>query len=967
MSKISIDISKNQKKKLEKSLKQRGHTIHSWVSEQIEVTFEQTTDIDVDIAIPCGAGPQALEGVDWAFTNDKTSVFTHDIHPYPAKFIPQIPEHLIRALSKEGDVVLDPFSGSCTTATEASRLGRNSISIDANPLSAVIGHAKTAKLKKSDARELDGLSSHVLSYISTIKNIKYLRSSSSSKTIKIILEKYSEHIPEIPNEEKWFKVYVKAELAIIKGLISEMKSKSSIHIANVALSRIVIKVSNQDSETRYTAVKNNILPSETLSTYINSLEYVIKKVKLAMDEFKYSNSDFLLGDSRSKMLDLNENSVDLIVTSPPYANATDYHLYHRFRMFWLGFDPREMGKIEIGSHLKHQRNNSGYEEYEHDMFKTLEGMYRVLKPGKYAALVVGDSIFKEKVYKTHKIIVKNGIKIGFEHVKTIDRPLHETKRSFVKPGRRLRQEQIVIIKKPDINLKIIKSRSGYKLFDYEISLLKSEINSFFSSKSKVNRVDNKGVKVTSLNVASSKVELLKRLSFLHELELSDGEIIKTNNYVKESNSGSIRKNSTYFTHGLHSYKGKFYPQLASSLLNIVQSDRSCINVFDPFCGSGTTILESTLAGNISFGMDMNPIAINIARAKNEILTVSKRLVLKSFKTLENDIEDSNDVFHKDDEFPKELLDELYNWFPKKVVNKLNIILSKIRLFGNDKIVNYFEVLLSSVIRNISQQDPKDLRIRKRKEEIVDAPVFEIYLKLLKKEKKKLENYWVAADQGAVTIGTFKVGLLDNRDVRSYDSMGLKENCIDCIVTSPPYATALPYIDTDRLSILVINKLSSIERTEIERSLTGSREIKKAELNNLDNMILSGEMSLPNKVKKSIYHICTVNKDDSNAGFRKKNTAALLLRYFDDMKRVLGNSYRVLKPGATAFFVVGDSKTKLKDEWYQIRTSEFIVEIAKSIGFEASVFLDISVTNDNKVNSKNFIEKNSILQFKKPCG
>jgi DNA modification methylase len=956
MTKLTIDLSKKQEKELKGTLIRRGHTIHSWVSEQLELAIEESSSITAPGNL---YGVDSLDGIDWAFTNEITSSFTHDIHPYPAKFIPQIPEHLICALSKEGDLVLDPFSGSCTTATEASRLGRNSISIDANPLSVVIGTAKTIKISSKGIKELDTLVARVMSYVPTLKE------DSSEKKLNEILENYRQFVPGIPNEEKWFKPHVKVELAVIKGLMAQLDCKSSRSIADVALSRIVIKVSNQDSETRYTAVKNEIEPSETLTIFIDSLSYVIKKVKLSKNHFKYSKADFLLGDSRTKMAELPENSVDLIVTSPPYANATDYHLYHRFRIFWLGFDPRHLGKIEIGSHLKHQRNNSGYEEYESDMRKTLEGMFRVLRAGKYVALVVGDSIFKEKVYKTHKILATVGLAIGFEHVKTFERPLHETKRSFVKPGRRLRKEQIVILRKPDVSLGVVAGTSGYKLYDYEISLMERELAVILKRKIKTSSIDNISISFRSLNINSSDFHSLKKSTFLHELVFSDGETISTNQNKKESGPTRIRKNSTYFTHGMHAYKGKFYPQLALSLINIAGNGKEVKTLLDPFCGSGTAVMESFLTGNVSLGMDMNPIAISVARAKNEILTVDRNLIRKSFSVIRNELEDIVGIPKSDDQFPKELHEEIFSWFPTPVVHKLNFLLAEIRLFGDDRVVNYFEILLSSIVRNISQQDPKDLRIRKRKEFIEDAPVFELYLKAMKSQLAKLESFWESVDQGVVSIGSFKVGLVDNREPDSYTALGLNESSVDCIVTSPPYATALPYIDTDRLSILIINSLSSRERAIIEKSLTGSREIKKSELNALDELILAGQVKLPKAVKETLKHICQSNLNDEKAGFRKKNTASLLLRYFNDMKAVLENSYRVLKPGADAFFVVGDSKTQINDEWFHIETCDFILKIGRSLGFNASNYLDITVTSDNKLHSKNFIEKNSILKFTKP--
>ena len=100
---------------------------------------------------------EALSGMDWAFTDDETTFLTHDIHPYPAKFIPQIPGNLISVLSGPGELVLDPFGGSGTTALEAMRLGRRALSVDANPIASLIGAVKTARLDSEVSAELAGL------------------------------------------------------------------------------------------------------------------------------------------------------------------------------------------------------------------------------------------------------------------------------------------------------------------------------------------------------------------------------------------------------------------------------------------------------------------------------------------------------------------------------------------------------------------------------------------------------------------------------------------------------------------------------------------------------------------------------------------------------------------------------------------------------------------------------------------
>ena len=112
----------------------------------------------------------SLSSRDWSFTDDDTRYLTHDLHPFPAKFIPQIPASLIEQLSMPGDVVLDPFGGSATTAVEAVRLGRRAVSFDANPLSALIGRVKTgfmATSVRSDLHQLcAAVDGHIMSFVS---------------------------------------------------------------------------------------------------------------------------------------------------------------------------------------------------------------------------------------------------------------------------------------------------------------------------------------------------------------------------------------------------------------------------------------------------------------------------------------------------------------------------------------------------------------------------------------------------------------------------------------------------------------------------------------------------------------------------------------------------------------------------------------------------------------------------------
>src|SRR2546426_2577709 len=89
---------------------------------------------------------ETLHCIDWNFVGANTAYLTHNLHPYPAKFIPQIPNALIQELSSVGETIADIFCGSGTTLLEALQLKRNAIGIDANPLAVLISRAKTTPL-----------------------------------------------------------------------------------------------------------------------------------------------------------------------------------------------------------------------------------------------------------------------------------------------------------------------------------------------------------------------------------------------------------------------------------------------------------------------------------------------------------------------------------------------------------------------------------------------------------------------------------------------------------------------------------------------------------------------------------------------------------------------------------------------------------------------------------------------------
>jgi DNA modification methylase len=894
----------------------------------------------------------SLRQLDWSFLDDETGFLAHDIHPYPAKFIPQIPGTLISLLSARGEQVLDPFGGSGTTALEAVRLGRRAFSVDANPLSALIGRAKTACIDRATLRELQGLHAALASEHQALP-----------QDPTHLIELYSKHGPDIPNREKWFADSAFGELCLIKARIAALDTQAARDIGLVALSRIAIRASFQDSETRYKSVPRAILVGETLRRYLREFRSVIEALSESEAVTRYGISRFLCADIRTLPAEeIPDGSVDLIVTSPPYGNATDYHLYHRFRLLWLGFDPIALSRVEIGSHLKHQRENSGFESYYEDIRSAVTTIARVLRPGRYAALVLGDSVYEGERHDPAPRLAVTAEDMGFDACCILTRSVHATKRSFAHAGRRAISERIIVMRRRENGLRTTLGPPPYRLWPYERTLRLREIG-IPSSGGKAPKPQG----ALTVQAALAKRLVFRKLAFTHSI---GGEgLAPEPTWQAALESGGVatpatRKDPKYATHGLHPYKGKFYPQLAKGLLNLAGVSERAV-ILDPFCGSGTALLEGYLNGFAAYGCDMHPLAAKIARAKTEILDTDPDLLTEVVTTIQDAIASSPDPFPSDtSELAPDCLEEIERWFPALVVPKMNWLLKAIRKASAGPICNFLEVILSSVVRDVSQQDPSDLRIRYRKALLRDADLLGLFRERLTLQFSRVEKFWRVRGRAPCRFLAAHVLEGDNRDPETFTRLGLAKEIVDLVLTSPPYATALPYIDTDRLSLLTLFGLSGTARRPLEGGLTGSREISLSERRRIESLS-AREAALPLRCRAFLAKIRRSVTKDGDAGFRKQNMPALLTRYLLDMSAALKNIHPYCRQGASAMIVIGDNRTMLQGKSIRVPTIDLVEELAIAAGFETVEHLDISVTTENMLHQKHAITENVVLCLRKP--
>jgi len=371
-----------------------------------------------------------IAAVDWDFRETSHIEYTHSFHAYPARFIPEIPRMLIRVLSREDDLnVLDPFCGCGTTLVESLLEGKNAFGIDASPLAALITKVKTKPLHNDLRTLIDRFFANV--------EMKYNF-------------QHRPEIPQIPNLNHWFPVHMQKELAII---LEEIDSVSNVDIKDffkVAFSSILLSVSYQESDTRYARVEKRIKRGDAIRKLRTQLLFMNHQM------MEYSNrlarkgvkAEVFCDDVRSfDPRRLGENTIDLVITSPPYPNAYEYYLYHKYRMYWLGFDPHELRRKEIGVRADYSKdNNLTEQDFYNDMVKCFKMLGVVLKAERYMTCVIGDSIIKGKRIDNSDLIERAGRSCGFGLIHKWSRNINQQRKSFNPKIGSKRNETILILK-----------------------------------------------------------------------------------------------------------------------------------------------------------------------------------------------------------------------------------------------------------------------------------------------------------------------------------------------------------------------------------------------------------------------------------------------------------------------------------------------------------------------------------------
>lgn len=349
--------------------------------------------------------------------NSNTGYLTHNYHPYPCKFVPQIPNQIIKQYSKEGDTILDPFVGSGTTLTEASLLNRNGIGIDLNPVAVLSTKVKTTVLNNKEKKMV----------LDVLEKIQF-------KSIKdyhnFLKKQYDEsNIPKWDNINHWFLPFVLTELSALKNIISTIDNIKAKNFLLLGFSNVIIPISKQDSETRYVAVYKETKKMDLFVLFSKKINSMLKRNDEYALQRSNSKTKVFHSDAR-KMNKIKDKSINLILTSPPYLNTFDYYLYHKLRIHWLGFEPSDVRKAEIGCHHTANKFEIGYPKYMDALDSIFAEFNRVLTDNGHVFIVIGDAMLEKRRINSLTVVKELAKQNNFKIKSVSEQKLKISTRSF---------------------------------------------------------------------------------------------------------------------------------------------------------------------------------------------------------------------------------------------------------------------------------------------------------------------------------------------------------------------------------------------------------------------------------------------------------------------------------------------------------------------------------------------------------
>lgn len=377
---------------------------------------------------------------------------SHDWHSFPAKFYPQLVRSIMNICYVKNGLIFDPYAGCGTTLVEAKLMGLNAIGFDISKLAVLVTKVNT---------NLD---------IDTGLLIKRLIEISK----KFHRMNYSNNLDFVYSdfETQWYNNENLKQLKLLKSIVDVIEETEIKNLFLVALSSILRKIANTKNgqiEVRYQLRKEKKNVLKIFEDKVRSMIYDIENYKKHGTNNKNSNINIYYADASKRRLA--KNSVDFIITSPPYGNGLDYSKIHKlsialifgeeeienFRnsqtgtIYAFDYDKLDIPFSKAGQEMINQlltispTRAKAMARYYWDMFHSIQNMYYVLKNGCNCVIIVGGTQIGNLNIDNSKILSDISVNIGFKVKNTLNWIYDKTRRSGLR--HKIKGESILIFEK----------------------------------------------------------------------------------------------------------------------------------------------------------------------------------------------------------------------------------------------------------------------------------------------------------------------------------------------------------------------------------------------------------------------------------------------------------------------------------------------------------------------------------------
>ena len=379
-------------------------------------------------------------------------------------------------------------------------------------------------------------------------------------------------------------------------------------------------------------------------------------------------------------------------------------------------------------------------------------------------------------------------------------------------------------------------------------------------------------------------------------------------------------------HNWYRFVLSFPPHLVRDYIEKFGLNKNSV-ILDPFCGTGTTLIEAKLAGMTTIGLEGNPFPHFASSVKtdwkldaNELTTRARQIAIKTLAILKSQGVDDNLSFSDGKDLQLKILSPetekliLTNSISPLPLHKTLILFECLKQHKDEPFYRHALLALGNeIVFKISNLHfGPEVGVKNSK---ADVPVVSNWL---------LEIDKIANDLRQVAGKSYPDAKVHLADARNFDM--IEPNSVDAVITSPPYPNEKDYTRTTRLESVLLGFINSKEELrELKKRLirSNTRGIYK---DDDDDQWISDFPDIQRIAEEIEKRRIELGKD---FGFEKLYPRATKL-YFGGMAKHLADLRKVLRPGAQLAYVVGDQASYLR---VMIRTGQILGDIAQKLGYE----------------------------------